>query len=383
MNLLIVDDEVYVVRVMQKKVDWKSAEIEQVHSAFSVDKAKEIMLSYNIDVLLTDIEMPGESGLSLLKWVRDQGMDVKAICLTSHAEFQYAKEAISLDVMDYVLKPVDFAQLQELVHKAVRELEIERKTKQDSTKGTLWDYNKESIESQFWRSFIVQPGGKSLQSEINEAERKQIDFNVDEEYVLLLFAIRRIYDKQEDWKNNRKIMDFIIANMCDEVFEKDENGRSGWENDYYWTVLDAKETDSLDDKIQGIVEICRKITGASLVVYSSCKCYAEELPIKYKELVQQDENNVSIEQGFYENDEISRETVNADRIFQDVKKAASEPGNNSVEEKLRNYCMGRVLQSKRELQLYRKAVEFEIERDLDCRRVSLDQFWSEQLLEDE
>lgn len=111
MNLLIVDDEIYIVRALCKNIDWKAIGIDQTFMAFNVEKAREFFGSQKIDILITDIEMPKESGLDLLEWVREKGYGCKVICLTCHSEFQYAQRAMRCHVSDYILKPVDFQRL--------------------------------------------------------------------------------------------------------------------------------------------------------------------------------------------------------------------------------------------------------------------------------
>ena len=44
-----------------------------------------------IDILLTDIEMPGESGLDLVEWIREKELDMECIFMSSHADFEYAQ----------------------------------------------------------------------------------------------------------------------------------------------------------------------------------------------------------------------------------------------------------------------------------------------------
>ena len=51
---------------------------------------------HRVDILLCDIEMPGENGLGLLRWVREQEKEIECIFLTCHAKFAYAQEAIIL-----------------------------------------------------------------------------------------------------------------------------------------------------------------------------------------------------------------------------------------------------------------------------------------------
>lgn len=120
MNVLIVDDEYYLVEGVKKSVDWKSFSIDSVFTAYSTNQAKDIFLDNQIDILISDIEMPRENGLELIKWVRDNGYNSINILLTGHSNFSYATEGIRLQILDYVLKPVDASTLSPVIDKAVK-----------------------------------------------------------------------------------------------------------------------------------------------------------------------------------------------------------------------------------------------------------------------
>lgn len=105
MNLLIVDDQPSIVASLLTGIHWRELGFSNVFSATSVLAAREIFKKEKVDILLTDIEMPVENGISLLSWVRESGLDTECIFLTSHPDFFYAKQAIALDVVDYVLQP--------------------------------------------------------------------------------------------------------------------------------------------------------------------------------------------------------------------------------------------------------------------------------------
>lgn len=105
MNLLIVDDQPSIVASLLTGIHWRELGFSNVFSATSVLAAKEIFKKEKVDILLTDIEMPVENGISLLSWVRESGLDTECIFLTSHPDFFYAKQAIALGVVDYVLQP--------------------------------------------------------------------------------------------------------------------------------------------------------------------------------------------------------------------------------------------------------------------------------------
>ena len=105
-QILIVDDDVLFLQAICADTDFESIGFSQVHTASSAQEARSILAHMPIRVLLCDIEMPGESGLDLLRWVQERQLSVVTILLTCYSSFDYAQRAIRLGVFDYVLKPV-------------------------------------------------------------------------------------------------------------------------------------------------------------------------------------------------------------------------------------------------------------------------------------
>ena len=62
-----------------------------------------------------------------MEWVRKEELKVQVIFLTSYAEFDYARRAIQLNSVDYLLKPIDFDKLKEAVQRAVESVAKEKK----------------------------------------------------------------------------------------------------------------------------------------------------------------------------------------------------------------------------------------------------------------
>lgn len=122
LKLLIVDDQKTVVDGLLNLVDWKSVDIDLALGANSAAEARRILAEHRIDVMLCDIEMPVENGLSLVAWMREQGMDTKCIFLTAHAEFSYAQKSVGLGAFDYVVQPAPYTQIKEAVARAVDSL---------------------------------------------------------------------------------------------------------------------------------------------------------------------------------------------------------------------------------------------------------------------
>ena len=126
MILLIVNDEPIIADAMKIEIAWAKYGIDEVYVAYDVCSAKKIINSRNIDILLCDIEMPRENGLALLRWVRENKMEIECVILTCHAKFAYAQEAISLGCQDYILMPTTYEKIGDIIHNVVQRI-IERK----------------------------------------------------------------------------------------------------------------------------------------------------------------------------------------------------------------------------------------------------------------
>lgn len=137
MNILFVDDQSNVLSSVLTSIDWRGHGFSCVFSASSAMKAKEIIREHPIDILVTDIEMPGEDGLSLITWVRENQYEMECIVLTSHADFFYAQQAISLQISGYVIQPARSDDLLQAVDRARSHIE-NRKQMQTHKEGSAF-----------------------------------------------------------------------------------------------------------------------------------------------------------------------------------------------------------------------------------------------------
>ena len=118
MKLLIVDDQLGVLEGLVNGINWEKEGILQVVTAQNAEQARKEFEKGAPDIMLCDIEMPVENGLQLFCWVKDQQYETCCIFLTSHAEFDYAKEAIHLGAFDYILQPAPYQEVVETIRKA-------------------------------------------------------------------------------------------------------------------------------------------------------------------------------------------------------------------------------------------------------------------------
>lgn len=155
MNLLIVDDEMLEVTVIEKMIDRQKTGIDEIYKAYSMEQAVKVFNSHNIDILLSDVEMPKGSGHKLVRWVREQKKPVVVIFLTSHAVFRYAREAITLGVKEYLLKPVEKEVLEASLAKAVQEAKPFQEKQMPKIIRQLKEYIVKNIDREITRKELA------------------------------------------------------------------------------------------------------------------------------------------------------------------------------------------------------------------------------------
>lgn len=110
-TILLVDDEEEVIQAIMKKIDWEGLGFSVIGYACNGVKALEMVEEFQPDVIMTDIKMPYMDGLELSNRVKAEYPAAKILFFTGFDEFEYAKEAVHLEVEEYVLKPINSIEL--------------------------------------------------------------------------------------------------------------------------------------------------------------------------------------------------------------------------------------------------------------------------------
>ena len=145
MTVLVVDDQLSVLGGIRSGVHFEELGIERVFYAASTEEALEILRENTVDIMLSDIEMPGENGLMLNRRAQQLFPKLLRILLTSHAEFSYAQESIKLGCFDYLLQPAPYEEIEECLRRALQELHERRKKEQLYQYGQLLKTNETEL----------------------------------------------------------------------------------------------------------------------------------------------------------------------------------------------------------------------------------------------
>ena len=217
MNVLVVDDQIEVVEGIKNGVRWNRLEIDEVYYCFNVMQAKELMKQHRIHILLSDIEMPMESGLELFAWTRRNYPDIQGIFLTSHAEFEYAKEALKLGSFDYILQPAKYEDIEDAIYRVLKEIRKDNEMKEYYEFGKYCSEEKTEIAEEYLTKFIKkQAEDPSIFYRLLEARGEAVS-----EYTVFLPVLLHIQKWQiplADW--NAKLLKYTFSNIIQELLEE-------------------------------------------------------------------------------------------------------------------------------------------------------------------
>lgn len=203
MNLLIVDDEIIAIQGIVDGLDWETLKFDKVLTACSYTQAMNILLNDSVDVLLCDVEMPNGSGLDLVEWVQKKYPEVIKIFLSCHDEFDYARQAVRLECMEYILKPATTEILMDVLGRAIEKRNDNQRKRRYQEFGRVYI---QSIQNGQMVGDIKDPVAK-VEAYINENLTRQISV---EELAKLVYIspdhLTRMFRK----KYGKTIVNYII-----------------------------------------------------------------------------------------------------------------------------------------------------------------------------
>ena len=253
-HVMIVDDEPFVTNGLINFIDWKSLSCDILCSAEDGIEAISMIKSKVPDIVITDIKMPGINGIDLSKFIYENYPSIKVIILTGYAEFNYAKDAIKYNVVDFVLKPAFSEKIIEAVNKA-KELIIKQaevKSKLNKQENQINDLNLE-IREKYIYDLI---NGVIIDN--NEIYQKMEQLNiVISNYYVLVFQINKNtanVKKEELIRFSHSIKDYTSLTF------KNYNHYNFFFNRQMLCSIVSFDNDSSLEYIQKIILTCEEMS---------------------------------------------------------------------------------------------------------------------------
>lgn len=122
-KVAIIDDEPLIVEGLTKTLAWEKWSCQVVGTAYDGKEGMTLIRGEQPDIIISDINMPEMDGLRMIAGLKSEFPDMQIIILTGYREFEYARRAIELGVLRFLLKPSKMSELEEAIESACIRLE--------------------------------------------------------------------------------------------------------------------------------------------------------------------------------------------------------------------------------------------------------------------
>lgn len=227
-KVFLVEDEIIIREAIHKMIPWAEYGFELIGEAKDGEMALPLIKKSKPDVLITDIKMPFMDGLTLSRLVKKDLPNTKIIIISGYDDFDYARQAITLGIEQYLLKPISKDEFLEVLEgiRSKYEKENEQKLYYQKFENEIKAYEK-NAQRDFFELLVSED--VDLQKIYEQADRLQIDI-MAQCYNLVLFDIGAKSDYQnvgDRYSNDaadvqNKIDEFFINNRSYQLFRNQQ-----------------------------------------------------------------------------------------------------------------------------------------------------------------
>lgn len=195
-RLIIADDESKIIQLIKQLGHWEELDIEIIDECANGREAYESICRNRPDLVLSDIKMPVYDGIELIQKLREEEINPFFILLSGYRHFEYARSAIQLNVIDYLLKPIDEEQLNRTLQRACACIEEARVQEKESSMLSAWKNDRDEQKREaFWNIFT---GGSDCEAGMKWDDRylrEYPEFPYGREECAELFHMELPYDR--------------------------------------------------------------------------------------------------------------------------------------------------------------------------------------------
>jgi len=216
-HMLIVDDEPHAVHMIATGMDWEALSVSRIHTAHNIRQAKQLYEQFPVHMMICDIEMPQGSGLELLEWTKTHYPDSESVFLTCHSDFQYARKAVKLGSLDYMLKPVQFDELHLIVEKGLTRVLERTRQRAEQEKGQylgkLLQLQMPIMMERFWQDLWYERISCHPAAVEEAIRERHLPIHHDEQLIPVIIVIQRWTEKLS--QREEKMMEYALLNAAE------------------------------------------------------------------------------------------------------------------------------------------------------------------------
>jgi len=260
-RVFLVEDEIVVREGIRNSIQWESTPYVLAGEAPDGEMALSLIKDIKPDILVTDIKMPFMDGLALSRIVKKIQPWVKIIIISGHDEFQYAKEAISIGVEEYLLKPVSASDMLSSLDKVASVIEEEKSNLTSIENLKMQVQTSSDIVREKWLCDLV-TGMVKTGDAIERARELKIDL-IAPGYLVLAVELATSADTWSELITAKVMIGSILENRSELIYFSPSMDR-------LIVILKNTGKDSLEETVytiaQGIKYEIERNTGCKIAV---------------------------------------------------------------------------------------------------------------------
>ena len=256
LKIFLAEDEVIVRETIKRMIPWEELGFELVGEAADGEMALPLLIRQKPDLLITDIKMPFMDGLTLAKLAKKELPELKIVILSGYDDFNYAKQAISIGVEDYLLKPITKNALIERLSEIRSRYEHEKTQKEyyEKFQREMQVYEKNSNRD-FFEALVC--GSMDMMEVYKKAEKLGLDI-VAEAYNILIFTM----NSEEDFSGQKEGYSEWEAEsleMLEDFFSDNTSAMLFRCNIFSYGVLIKGQKETIDENTRSCIDEIKKI----------------------------------------------------------------------------------------------------------------------------
>ena len=256
LKIFLAEDEVIVRETIKRMIPWEELGFELVGEAADGEMALPLLIRQKPDLLITDIKMPFMDGLTLAKLAKKELPELKIVILSGYDDFNYAKQAISIGVEEYLLKPITKNALIERLSEIRSRYEHEKTQKEyyEKFQREMQVYEKNSNRD-FFEALVC--GSMDMMEVYKKAEKLGLDI-VAEAYNILIFTM----NSEEDFSGQKEGYSEWEAEsleMLEDFFSDNTSAMLFRCNIFSYCVLIKGQKETIDENTKSCIDEIKKI----------------------------------------------------------------------------------------------------------------------------
>ena len=234
-TVFIVDDESKVINGLIKRIQWDRLDACVIGYAQNGKEAEEKILELKPNIVITDIFMPGQTGLQLMENLKSK-CDAVYIIFSAYSEFEYAREAMQMDVVDYLIKPMNISEIEETIKKASQKYRYQKasyiQNEEEYQLQNILNGNEITTENtilyQYESFFVIQLKLTNISASVDPLAAKVRTWTVMEGQIFLLKGKNRLtlVIAQKDA--------YMISNARKKIIHNLEQLNTEFEKSFFW-----------------------------------------------------------------------------------------------------------------------------------------------------